>query len=72
METVNKKDVSNRYLVPEDSDRLPEKRAPKTDAARLYPFSAIMGQQALCQVSPVAAQNEIFIILLTAYNHTKD
>jgi len=44
-----KKDASNRYLVPEDSDRLPEKRVNKTDAARLYHFPAIMGQQALCQ-----------------------
>ena len=60
METVNKKDVSNRFLVPEDSDRLPEKRAPKTDAARLYHFSAIMGQQALCQSTSAAAQNKIY------------
>jgi len=61
VETVNKKDASNRYLVPEASDRLPEKRVPKTDAARLYHFPAIMGQQALCQATPVAVQNEIFL-----------
>jgi len=60
VKTVNKKDASNRYLVPEDSDRLPEKRVPKTDAARLYHFPAIMGQQALCQAPPAAAQNKIF------------
>ena len=60
LETVNKKDASNRYLVSEDSDCRPEKMAPEMDAAKLCRFPAIMGQQSLCQKATVALEKYFY------------